>query len=62
MLQQRLVGDRSDHTGTLTITAGIGALPELEALQEELRLRMNMETMVSEIKLPPVEDEQPPNG
>lgn len=62
MLQQRLQGDRSNHTGTLTITAGIGALPELEALKEELGLRMNIESMPTEIKLPPVEDEQPPNG
>jgi hypothetical protein len=44
MLTQQLVGDQGDNTGTLTIVAPVGALPELMSLMEELKLRANITT------------------
>lgn len=61
MLSQRLIGDQNDMTGTLTITAEAGALPELMGLHEELKLRANITTLPTGMTLPS-EGPPPPTG
>jgi hypothetical protein len=57
VLTQRLVGDQNDNTGTLTITCPVGGLPELESLQQELKLRANITTegsIITTVEVPPI--------
>jgi hypothetical protein len=58
MLKQQLTGDASDMSGKLIITADSPALPELQSLAEELKLRANIETQ-GDITIV-VESPQPP--
>lgn len=44
MLTQQLTANPNDMSGKLVITAGSTALPELQSLAEELKLRENIET------------------
>jgi hypothetical protein len=57
MITQRITEDQNLNTGTLVITAAEGNLAELHGLWEELKLRMNVSTEPSIIKL---EDAPPP--
>lgn len=61
MLRQQLTGDGSNMSGKLVITADSPALPELQSLAEELKLRANMTTegsitIVVDIPQPPPSD------
>jgi hypothetical protein len=63
MLEQRLIGNEGTFVGQITITnvpGDVNGYAELVSLQQELKLRANIQTQGSIITLPPVEDIPPP--
>jgi hypothetical protein len=63
MITQRFTGDQGTMTAKLVIETNpedAGSYAELLALQEELKLRPNVQTQGSIISTPPIEDVPPP--
>lgn len=62
MLSQQLTADMTELSGRLVITAGPGALVELQGLAQELGIRQNITTNGNlHLNMPPP-DEVPPDS
>jgi hypothetical protein len=62
MIEQRLIGNEGTYVGQITITntpGDVNGYAELVSLQQELKLRANVQTQGSIITSPPPEDIPP---